>query len=88
MKIRFFNTFVLICSQSKKLILLLELLLRWDASPLDAVPECMKVVFHALLELFNEMELLTAKEGESCFVPYVKQAVRYFLSTSISTYYF
>ncbi|KAK4269226.1 hypothetical protein QN277_022412 [Acacia crassicarpa] len=58
----------------EELELFTEAIRRWDASPLDAIPECMKVVFHALLELFNEMELLTAKEGESCFVPYVKQA--------------
>ncbi|KAF7822844.1 putative terpene synthase 2 [Senna tora] len=47
---------------------------KWDASPLDPLPECMKVVFQELLELFKEMELLTAQEGKSCFVQYVKHA--------------
>ncbi|KAK4286038.1 hypothetical protein QN277_002650 [Acacia crassicarpa] len=57
----------------EELELFTEAFRRWDASPLDPVPECMKVVFHALLDLFNEMEFLTAKEGKSCFVPYVKE---------------
>ncbi|XP_028761757.1 (-)-germacrene D synthase-like [Neltuma alba] len=57
----------------EELELFTEAVRRWDASPLDPVPECMKVVFHALLDLFNEMELLTEKEGKSCFVPYVKE---------------
>ncbi|XP_028761756.1 (-)-germacrene D synthase-like [Neltuma alba] len=58
----------------EELELFTDAIRRWDASPLDPVPECMKVVFHTLLELFNEMELLTANEEKSCFVPYVKQS--------------
>ncbi|KAF7822739.1 putative terpene synthase 2 [Senna tora] len=47
---------------------------RWDASPVDPLPECMKVVFGASLELYKEIELLIAGEGNSCFLQYVKRA--------------
>ncbi|KAF7822845.1 putative terpene synthase 2 [Senna tora] len=58
----------------EELKLFTQAIQRWDAGPLDPLPECMKVVFQALLELFKEMELLTAQEGKSCFVQYVKHA--------------
>ncbi|KAF7821807.1 Clathrin interactor EPSIN 1 [Senna tora] len=48
---------------------------RWDTNPLDPLPECMKVVFEARLEYYNEIELLAAEEGKSCLVEYVKRAV-------------
>ncbi|XP_028807715.1 probable terpene synthase 2 [Neltuma alba] len=48
---------------------------RWDISPIESLPQCMKVVFEAVVVLCNEMEMVTAKEGTSNFViPHVKQA--------------
>ncbi|XP_054778346.1 probable terpene synthase 2 [Prosopis cineraria] len=39
------------------------------------LPECMKVVFEAVVELCSEMEMVTAKQGTSTFVmPHVKPA--------------
>ncbi|KAI4346031.1 hypothetical protein L6164_013114 [Bauhinia variegata] len=53
-----------------------EAIERWDMSPIESLPKCMKVVFEALLDLFNEMELITAKDRTSCFVHYVKGEVQ------------
>ncbi|KAF7822841.1 putative terpene synthase 2 [Senna tora] len=60
----------------EELQLFTQAIQRWDASPLDPLPECMKVIFQEILELFKEMELLTAEEGKSCFVQYVKEAFK------------
>ncbi|KAF7822843.1 (-)-germacrene D synthase-like [Senna tora] len=57
-----------------ELQLFTEAFQRWDASPLDPLPQCMKVVFQESFEYFNEIELLMAEEGKSCLVQYVKQA--------------
>ncbi|KAF7833900.1 putative terpene synthase 2 [Senna tora] len=49
---------------------------RWDISPIQSVPECMKVVFEAVQQLYKEMESLTAKQNTSSFVmPHLKQAI-------------
>lgn len=41
---------------------------------------CSRMHESGKIGLFNEMELLTTKEGKSCFVPYVKQVVGYLLT--------
>ncbi|XP_020237970.2 alpha-copaene synthase, partial [Cajanus cajan] len=49
---------------------------RWDISLLEPLPQCMKVVFDTVVELCDEMELLTAQSGKSRFVvPHFKQAI-------------
>ncbi|XP_028807701.1 probable terpene synthase 2 [Neltuma alba] len=59
----------------EELELFTEAFHRWDTSPIESLPECMKVVFEAVAVLCNEMEMVTAEEGTSNFViPHVKQA--------------
>ncbi|XP_014522250.1 probable terpene synthase 2 [Vigna radiata var. radiata] len=49
---------------------------RWDISHIRSLPECMKVVFETVLQLCEEIELLTRENGKSSFVvPHFKQAV-------------
>ncbi|KAK7272468.1 hypothetical protein RJT34_29079 [Clitoria ternatea] len=60
----------------QELDLFTEAIQRWDISIIASLPKCMKVVFDAIMELFGEMELLTAQSGKSSFVvPHFKQAV-------------
>ncbi|KAI9083053.1 hypothetical protein K1719_034957 [Acacia pycnantha] len=59
----------------EELELFTEAIRRWDISPIESLPECMKTMFEAVVELCSEMEMVTAKEGTSNFVmPHVKQA--------------
>ncbi|KAI4305160.1 hypothetical protein L6164_028546 [Bauhinia variegata] len=60
----------------KELELFTEALERCDISLIDSLPECMKAVLKALLDLFGEMELLTAEIGMSSFVQYAKLDVQ------------
>ncbi|KAI9083037.1 hypothetical protein K1719_034941 [Acacia pycnantha] len=58
-----------------ELELFTEAIRRWDISLIETLPECMKAVFEAVVELCSEMEMVTAKEGTSNFVmPHVQQA--------------
>ncbi|XP_027342115.1 probable terpene synthase 2 [Abrus precatorius] len=41
---------------------------RWDISFIQSLPECMKVVFSAIVELWDEIELVTAEGGKSSIV--------------------
>ena len=53
-----------------------NLIIRWNISPIETLPQCMKVVFDAILQVCSEMEMVTTKEGTSKIVmPHVKQAV-------------
>ncbi|BAT92465.1 hypothetical protein VIGAN_07119300 [Vigna angularis var. angularis] len=48
---------------------------QWDISHIRSLPECMKVVFETVLQLCEEIELLTRENGKSSFVvPHFKQA--------------
>lgn len=49
---------------------------RWNKSPIESLPQCMKVVFDTVVELGEEIELATTESGKSSFVvQYFKQAV-------------
>ncbi|XP_020239096.1 probable terpene synthase 2 [Cajanus cajan] len=53
-----------------------EAIQRWDITAIGSLPECMKAVFDAIIELCEEMELETTESGKSSFmVPRFKQAV-------------
>ncbi|KAI9083065.1 hypothetical protein K1719_034969 [Acacia pycnantha] len=59
----------------EELELFTEAIHRWDISPIESLPQCMKVVFEAILQVCNEMETVIEKEGTSNFaMPHVKQA--------------
>ncbi|XP_027342918.1 probable terpene synthase 2 [Abrus precatorius] len=57
----------------QELELLTEAIQRWDISPIGSLPQCMKVVFDTIVELCEEMELITA-ESASFVVPNFKKA--------------
>ncbi|KAL6283771.1 hypothetical protein ACE6H2_014700 [Prunus campanulata] len=54
--------------------ILTEAIRRWDVNCMDELPDYMQIFFHALLNLFNEIEEGMVKEGNSCRVHYAKEA--------------
>ncbi|KAJ4850570.1 hypothetical protein Tsubulata_030040, partial [Turnera subulata] len=58
-----------------ELELFTEAIERWDGS-IDHLPDYMKVVFHALMELLKQLEEETTKEGRPYCIQYVKEAVK------------
>ncbi|KAJ1378239.1 Terpenoid cyclases/protein prenyltransferase alpha-alpha toroid [Sesbania bispinosa] len=49
---------------------------RWDISLIGSLPQCMKVVFDTVVELHDEIEMVTVKSGKSSLVMLpVKQAI-------------
>ncbi|KAG4971883.1 hypothetical protein AAZX31_13G268000 [Glycine max] len=60
----------------QELELFTEAIQRWNKSPIESLPQCMKVVFDTVVELGEEIELATTESGKSSFVvQYFKQAV-------------
>ncbi|GLT63809.1 hypothetical protein SLA2020_363430 [Shorea laevis] len=49
---------------------------RWDITVIDQLPEYMKLVYQALLDVYSEMEAEVAKEGRSYAVDYGKESVK------------
>ncbi|KAK7272466.1 hypothetical protein RJT34_29076 [Clitoria ternatea] len=47
---------------------------RWDISVIESLPDCMKVVYNAIVKFCDEIELVIAKDGKSSMVQSVKQA--------------
>ncbi|PNY15989.1 (-)-germacrene D synthase-like protein [Trifolium pratense] len=48
---------------------------RWDFSLIQSLPECMKVVFKTVVELWDEIEMMLIENGKSNLVlQYIKQA--------------
>ncbi|KAG4215821.1 hypothetical protein ERO13_A01G200800v2 [Gossypium hirsutum] len=48
---------------------------RWDIKCMDELPEFMKISYKALLDVYEEMEQLTAKQGRQYRVEYAKKAM-------------
>ncbi|CAJ1956842.1 unnamed protein product [Sphenostylis stenocarpa] len=60
----------------EELELFTEAIKRWNISPIESLPQCMKEVFHSVLELSDEIELATTASGKSSFVvPHFRKAV-------------
>ncbi|KAK7272467.1 hypothetical protein RJT34_29077 [Clitoria ternatea] len=60
----------------QELELFTEAIQRWDIRIVASLPQCMKVVFDAIVELCGDMELVTTHSGKSSFVvPHFKRAV-------------
>ncbi|KAJ7981642.1 Terpene synthase [Quillaja saponaria] len=58
----------------EELKLFTEAIQRWDASYLDRLPQCMKVVYEeVILETFLEFESVTANDGTSYLMQYIKK---------------
>ncbi|XVE50493.1 hypothetical protein DITRI_Ditri01bG0166900 [Diplodiscus trichospermus] len=49
---------------------------RWDAACIDQLPTYMKVFYKALLNVYEEMEEATTKEGKLYCVQYAKEAMK------------
>ncbi|XP_057458988.1 (-)-germacrene D synthase-like [Lotus japonicus] len=59
----------------EELELFTQALQRWDISVIQSLPECIKVVFTATVELWDDIETTTAVDGKLGWVlPYIKQA--------------
>ena len=54
--------------------------LRWDIRSIDVLPDYMKLLYRAIIDVYNEIEEHTAKEGRSYCVHYAKEAVSHFLN--------
>lgn len=48
---------------------------RWHANCMDGLPDYMQTFFHALLNVFNEIEEEMVKEGRAYRAHYAKEAV-------------
>ncbi|KAK7290801.1 hypothetical protein RIF29_05508 [Crotalaria pallida] len=60
----------------EELELFTEAIQRWDISIIEPLPQGMKAVFETVVEICDEIELLTGDSGKSSFVmPRVKQAI-------------
>ncbi|XP_052173819.1 (-)-germacrene D synthase-like [Diospyros lotus] len=49
---------------------------RWDTSTLESLPEYMKVLYQAILDVYTEIEEETTKEGKPYCVHYSKEAMK------------
>ncbi|XP_068339872.1 (-)-alpha-pinene synthase-like [Pyrus communis] len=60
----------------EELVVFTEAIDRWDVNCIDELPEYMQTFYHALLNLYNDIEAEMAKEGRSYRVPYAIQAMK------------
>ncbi|AES66815.2 terpene synthase family, metal-binding domain protein [Medicago truncatula] len=59
----------------EELELFTQAIQRWDFSLIQPLPECMKVVFNTIVELWDEIEITLVETGKSNLVlQYIKQA--------------
>ncbi|KAH7560333.1 hypothetical protein JRO89_XS10G0001600 [Xanthoceras sorbifolium] len=61
-------------------------LTRWDTSALDELPNYMKILYSALLNLFEEMNSEVTKEGRSYSVSQTKEMVKFCSIYSTSSF--
>lgn len=50
-------------------------ILRWDINSINQLPEFIKVIYQALLDVYKEIEEEMDKEGQACCFYYAKEAV-------------
>ncbi|KAL9441457.1 hypothetical protein AB3S75_020031 [Citrus x aurantiifolia] len=60
----------------EELTLFTEAVTRWDIGLINTLPEYMKFIFKALLDIYREAEEELAKEGRSHGIPYAKQMMQ------------
>nr|BBE32337.1 beta-caryophyllene synthase [Eleutherococcus sieboldianus] len=61
----------------EELVILTDAIERWDMGALDQIPECMRVYYRALLDVYTEMEEEMAKTGRPSYrVHYAKEAYK------------
>ncbi|KAF3445211.1 hypothetical protein FNV43_RR14905 [Rhamnella rubrinervis] len=60
----------------EELNLFTQAIKRWDISSMDVLPDYMKLLYRAILDVYNEIEEHTAKEGRSYCVNYAKEAMK------------
>ncbi|KAF5478599.1 hypothetical protein F2P56_005142 [Juglans regia] len=59
-----------------ELKLFTEAIERWDVSAIDILPEYMKLIYKALLDVYDEIEAETAKDGRPFCVHYAKESMK------------
>ncbi|WCJ33161.1 Alpha-copaene synthase [Euphorbia peplus] len=59
-----------------ELQLLTDAIQRWDVADIDTLPEYMKVIFHNLNDVYNEIDEITSTEGRSFCVYYAKESMK------------
>ncbi|XP_062023570.1 (-)-alpha-pinene synthase-like isoform X2 [Rosa rugosa] len=60
----------------EELVIFTEAIDRWDVKCIDGLPDYLKIFYHELLNLFNEIDKLMSKEGRSYRVSYAIQAMK------------
>ena len=60
-----------------------HLMFRWDISVMDGLPEYMKYLYRALVDVYREAEeeMISKELGRSYYMPYVIEAVSHFCDT-------
>ncbi|XP_043708496.1 (-)-germacrene D synthase-like [Telopea speciosissima] len=67
----------------EELLLFTDAIQRFDFSAINGIPEYMKVIYSALLDVYNEIEEELRKDGQSYRVNYAKEAVK----TQVKAYF-
>ncbi|KAA8526909.1 hypothetical protein F0562_008862 [Nyssa sinensis] len=60
----------------EELVLFIDAIERWDINAMDQLPEYMRVCYQALIDVYNEIENILAKEGNSYRLHYAKIAMK------------
>ncbi|KAL6218531.1 hypothetical protein ACLB2K_011741 [Fragaria x ananassa] len=60
----------------EELVVFTEAIDRWDVKCIDELPDYLKIFYYGLLNVFNEMDKVLAKEGRSYRVCYAIQAMK------------
>ncbi|KAM5585250.1 (-)-alpha-pinene synthase-like [Rosa sericea] len=60
----------------EELVIFTEAIDRWDVKCIDELPDYLKIFYHELLNLFNDIDKVMSKEGKSYRVCYAIQAMK------------
>ncbi|KAI7732110.1 hypothetical protein M8C21_028973 [Ambrosia artemisiifolia] len=60
----------------EELVIFTEAVQRWSLTCIDELPDYMKLLYKSLLDVYEEMEVIMAKEGKAHHVNYAKEAMK------------
>ncbi|KAI7752461.1 hypothetical protein M8C21_018144 [Ambrosia artemisiifolia] len=60
----------------EELVILTEAIERWSIGCIDMLPEYMKLIYRALIDVYDEMEEIMKKEGKAHHLSYAKEAMK------------
>ncbi|KAI3798437.1 hypothetical protein L1987_33712 [Smallanthus sonchifolius] len=61
-----------------------EAIQRWSTTSLDSLPDYMKPIYKGLLDVYDEMEEIRAKEGKAYELNYAKESMKEFITSYIT----